>query len=144
MGYGAMAWGIGAAIGTAMGCVRTPVVSITGDGSYLMSGQEITTAVAERLAVVFIVLNDSSLGMVRHGQALAGAESIGHEIPRVNFAAVAQAMGANGVEIKTVADLQKVDFSYLSNLRMPTLLDVHIDPNEVPPMGARMKVLTGD
>ena len=144
MGYGAMAWAIGAAIGTAMGCIKTSVVCITGDGSYLMSGQELTTAVAERLAVVFIVLNDSSLGMVKHGQKLAGAESIGHEIPAVDFAKVAQAMGANGITIETIEDLLEVDFDYLSKIRLPTVLDIKIDASEVPPMGERSKVLTGE
>lgn len=57
-----------------------------------MSGQEITVAVEHKLPVVFIILNDSSLGMVRHGQELGGAESIGHNIAKVNFAMIAEAV----------------------------------------------------
>lgn len=58
-----------------------------------MSGQEFTVAVQKRVPVVFVILNDSSLGMVRHGQKLGGAESVGHEIPSVDFAGMAKCMG---------------------------------------------------
>ncbi|MBL1261598.1 MAG: hypothetical protein COB33_013840 [Thiotrichaceae bacterium] len=58
-----------------------PIACITGDGSYLMSGQEITVAVAEQLPVIFVVLNDGCLGMVKHGQALGGGEPIGFQLP---------------------------------------------------------------
>ncbi|WP_236860643.1 thiamine pyrophosphate-dependent enzyme [Candidatus Reidiella endopervernicosa] len=51
--------------------------SVTGDGSYLMSGQELTVAAEAQLCVLFVVLNDQSLGMIKHGQQMAGAESIG-------------------------------------------------------------------
>ena len=69
------------------------MVCLTGDGSYLMNGQEITVAAELGLPVIYIVLNDGALGMVKHGQRLAGAEPIGFELPQVDFAAMAAAMG---------------------------------------------------
>ncbi|WP_455205268.1 thiamine pyrophosphate-binding protein, partial [Kaarinaea lacus] len=65
--FSSMGWAIGAAIGAAMGCNKGPIVCITGDGSFLMNGSELTVAVAEQLSVIFVVLNDASLGMVKHG-----------------------------------------------------------------------------
>ena len=47
-----------------------------------MNGQEITVAAELGLPVIYIVLNDGALGMVKHGQRLAGAEPIGFELPR--------------------------------------------------------------
>lgn len=140
-GFGAMAWAIGASVGTALACHGHPVVCITGDGSYLMSGQEITTAVLERLPVIFVVLNDQALGMVKHGQRLGGAEQIGYELPPVDFAKMAEAMGAKGYTIRTPEDFAALDIVSICNAGGPALLDIHIDPEEVPPIGARVMTL---
>lgn len=137
-GFGAMGWAIGAAVGTALGAPKHPVVCITGDGSYLMSSQELSVAVAQRLPMVFIVLNDQALGMVKHGQRLGGAEAIGYELPPVDFAMLARSLGARGVTIRTLEDLNGLDLDTLFSSNLPTLLDIHIDPEAVPPMGARV------
>ena len=141
MGYGAMAWAVGASVGTALGCDGQPTVCLTGDGSYLMSGQEITVAVQMGLAVCFIVLNDQSLGMVKHGQRLGGGEPIGFQLPPVDFCAMAESVGAKGFRIQTLKQLYSLDIDRLFSSGIPFLLDVYIDPEEIPPMGARMKVL---
>ncbi len=141
MGYGAMTWAIGASVGSALGSPASPTICITGDGSFLMSGQELTVAVAEKLPVVFVILNDSVLGMVMHGQRLGGAEPVGFELPPVDFAQVARAMGAAAETVRNVAELTALDFTDICRREGPTLLDVYIDPEEVPPMGARMKTL---
>lgn len=141
MGYGAMGWAIGAAVGNALANRDDPVFCFTGDGSFLMSAQELTVAVQHQLPVVFVVLNDACLGMVKHGQRLAGAEQIAFELPKVDFAGMAKAMGANSYAIRTVDDLLQLDMSELCLRGGPTLLDVYIDGEEVPPMGSRMKTL---
>lgn len=143
MGFGTMAWAIGAAVGTAMGCRGCPVVCITGDGSFLMSGHELTVAVAEGLTVIYVVLNDSALGMVKHGQRLAGAEPIAYELPKVDYAAIARAVGARGYKVETPADFAQIDFEDMARHPGPSLLDVRIDSEEVPPMGMRVKTLAG-
>jgi len=139
--FASMGWAIGAAIGTALGCPDDPVVCITGDGSLLMSGQEMTVAIQERLPVIFIVLNDGALGMVKHGQRLAGAECIGCELPETDFAALARAMGAEAHTIHSPQDLLNLDVDALCNRAGPTLLDVYVDPEEVPPIATRIRVL---
>ncbi|ALP54217.1 hypothetical protein Tel_14310 [Candidatus Tenderia electrophaga] len=139
--FGAMTWAIGNAIGVASATTNGPVVAITGDGSMLMSGQEITVAVAERLSVVFVVLNDEAFGMVKHGQRLTGAEPIGYQLPRVDFAAVARAMGAEGFTIRNRQELDQFDFGRVLSTSVPTVLDVYIDPEEPPPMGVRVSAL---
>jgi acetolactate synthase-1/2/3 large subunit len=143
IGFSSMGWAIGASVGMAAGAGGAPVVCFTGDGSMLMSGQEITVALQENLNVLFIVLNDSSLGMVKHGQQIGGAERIGHALPKIDFALMAQAMGVESYRIDTLADLERVDIPGIVTRPGPCLLDVRIDPEEIPPMGARMKVLTG-
>jgi acetolactate synthase-1/2/3 large subunit len=141
MGFGSMAWAIGASIGAAIGNRKVPTLCIVGDGSYLMAAQEITVAAQQQLPVVFLVLNDSALGMVKHGQRLGNQESIGWELNTINFAAMAQAMGVDGQVIETPQQLNALDFKKLFSRSGPTLLDFRIDAEEIPPMGDRIKGL---
>ena len=141
MDFAPMGWAIGGAVGTAAGCRGAPVVCITGDGSMLMNGQEMSVAVAERLTVIYVVLNDGALGMVKHGQRLGGAERIGFELPATDFAALARALGAQAHTIRGTADLDALDIDAICSRQGPTLLDVHIDPEQVPPMNLRMRTL---
>ena len=143
MNFAAMGWAIGAAIGTAAANPSAPVVCITGAGSMLMNGQELSVAVAEQLTVVFVVLNDSSLGMVKHGQRLAKAEQVGCAMPSTDFAMLARALGGRAHTILSPADMDALDIDAMLNYPGPTLLDVRIDPDEVPPMNSRMRVLAG-
>ncbi len=141
MGFGTMGWAIGASVGTALGNPDVPTICITGDGSYLMNGQEITVAVAERLCVVYVILNDQALGMVKHGQRLGGAEETGYQLPAVDFCAMAQAMGAQAFRIRTARDMAGLDIDAICRRKGPTLLDVYIDSEVVPPMGVRVSSL---
>ena len=139
--YAPMGWAIGNAIGVSLAQPGEVVVCITGDGSVLMNGQEITVANQLELPIVFVILNDSSLGMVRHGQRLAGAEEIGTELPNVDFGRFAQSMGVAGYQVKTPSDLIELNFEAICARKGPTVIDVLVDKNEVPPMNTRMKVL---
>src|SRR3954471_2586680 len=139
--FAPMGWAIGAAVGVARGNPHDPVVCVTGDGSYLMSGQEITTAAEEKLPVIFVILNDHAYGMVMHGQRLAGAEPIAFELPKIDFRAMAEAVGVPGRVIHSPADFEDIDFPAMLSRKGPTLLDVRIDREEVPPMILRLKTL---
>jgi acetolactate synthase-1/2/3 large subunit len=141
LSFGAMGWALGAAVGSALGAPGDPVVCLVGDGSYLMNGQEITVALQQRLPIVFVVINDGALGMVKHGQRLAGAEPIGFELPAVDYCALARALGVPGYVVSSPEDLRSLDVRKLCQSAGPTLLDVRIDPGEVPPLGPRVKVL---
>jgi acetolactate synthase-1/2/3 large subunit len=139
--FAPMGWAIGAAVGMARGNPRCPVVCITGDGSWLMNGQEITAAAEEGLTVVFVVLNDSAYGMVRHGQRMAGAEPVAHDLPRVDFRAMAESMGIPGHVIAAPGDFESLDFDAMLARKGPSLLDVRLDREEAPPMGLRLRTL---
>ncbi len=141
MGYGAMAWAIGAAIGTALAVPDEITLCITGDGAFLMSAHELTVAVAEKIPVIFLVLNDQAYGMVKHGQRMGGAEPIANTLPLIDFAALARAQGALGFTVKSITDLQQIDFEQLAKGQQPSVIDVYIDGEEQPPMGARVKGL---
>ena len=141
MGFGSMGWAIGACVGSALGNVKHPTLCFSGDGSYLMSGQEITVAAQEKLPVVMIILNDSAYGMVMHGQRLGGAEQIGFELNKIDFAMMAESMGIEGIVIESAEELEAIDFERLFSKDGPTIIDARIDAEEVPPMGSRVKDL---
>jgi len=131
----AMGWAIGAAVGMAMAARGTPVVCLTGDGCFLMNGQEITVAVEECVPVIYVILNDGGYGMVKHRHRQVSRDPLPFGFRRVNFALMAEGMGAVGHAIHTVQDLQALDFATLCRRPGPTVLDVYIDPEATPPMG---------
>ena len=138
--FSAMGWALGCAVGVAIADRSRLVVSIVGDGSFLMAGQELTVAVEQQLPIVYVVLNDAELGMVKHGQRLSGAEPIAYQFPPVNFADLARSMGATGYSIKALAELDNLDINAVCS-GQPALLDVYIDTEEVPPIHMRTDVL---
>jgi len=90
-----------------------------------------------------VILNDSALGMVRHGQALSGGEATANKLPNINYAMLAKSMGIESYTIETLEELQALDIERILARPGPCLLNIIIDGDEVPPMGSRMKVLTG-
>ena len=141
MGASSMCWAIAASVGAAVAEQRR-TLCIVGDGSMLMSSMELTVAVEHKLPITYVVLNDSSLGMVRHGQKLAGAEPIAHDIPVVRFDRLARACGARGMRVADLSQLSRVPRCWLaSDKGGPALIDVRIDPSAVPPMADRVRGL---
>lgn len=135
IGFASMGWAIGSSVGMALGARNTPVVCLTGDGCFLMSGQEITVAVQEHLPVTFVVLNDHAYGMIKHAHRLAGAEPVDFAIPPVDLCGMAKAAGADAYTIRDPKDFDQIDYHALCSRKGPTLLEVYIDPEEAPPLG---------
>lgn len=132
--FATMAWAVGAAVGGAFAGREAPSVCLTGDGCYLMSGQEITVAVEQQLPVIFVVLNDRAYGLIRHGHRIGGREAVDFAIPPVDFAMMARAAGAEGYTIRAMEDFDRLDWQALAERPGPTLLDVHVDPEARPPL----------
>ena len=141
MSFGAMAWAMSAALGSLLANRRAPTLCLLGDGSYLMGGQEITLAAQYQLPLVIVLLNDGVMGMVMHGQRLGGQESIGWELNKVDYAALVKAMDIDSMVIEAPEQLEQLDLAALFAKNRPTLLDVRIDREEVPPMGDRIRSL---
>ena len=138
-GLGTMGWSIGASIGTQVGDPKRPVVCVTGDGAFLMSVQELSTAVQLALPVVFIVLNDSGYGMVKHGQRMSGAAAVAFQFPETDYACIARGFGAQGIRIDSAEQLAELNFNGLFHSTLPTVIDVRIDPEAIPPIGNRVR-----
>ena len=94
-----------------------------GDGGFMMSVHALSTAVQYNLPVVYVVLNDSSLGMVRHHQ---GEKSISSEFAKTDHGAICRSMGGYGVQVsdsREVPDALREAFAS----GKPAVVDVLID-----------------
>lgn len=105
-GLGTMGFGMGAAIGAAIGTGRQ-VVNIAGDGSFHMNLQEIVTAVKHQLPIMVLVMNNNVLGMVRQWQKIMfdGRYSQTTLNRPTDYVKLAEAFGAYGVDITNEKDM---------------------------------------
>lgn len=101
-GLGTMGYGIPAAIGAKFGNPDKEVVCFVGDGGFQMTNQELAILNEHGLAIKFILLNNSSLGMVRQWQEQffnnRRSKSVFHTQP--DFMKMAEAYGIKGVRIQ--------------------------------------------
>ncbi|MDC0458416.1 acetolactate synthase large subunit [Alphaproteobacteria bacterium] len=89
------------------------VMSICGDGGFMMNSQEIETAVRLDLNLVVLILNDNSYGMIRWKQAGSGFADWGLEYNNPDFVKYAESYGAHGHSITSVAGfIETVDRAY--------------------------------
>ena len=89
------------------------VMSICGDGGFMMNSQEIETAVRLNLNLVGLILNDNSYGMIRWKQAGSGFEDWGLEYNNPDFVKYAESYGAHGHSITSVTGfIETVDRAY--------------------------------
>jgi acetolactate synthase-1/2/3 large subunit len=130
-GLGTMGFGFPAAIGAKVACPDRPVVDIAGDGSFIMTEQELACSVTENIPVIVIVLNNSVLGMVAQWQRMLYkrrymAVNLG-KTP--DFVKLADAYGAQGFRVTSVAEFQTAIKKALKS-KVTTVIDVPIGSEE--------------
>ncbi|PSQ36268.1 acetolactate synthase, large subunit, biosynthetic type [Halobacteriales archaeon SW_12_69_24] len=131
-GLGAMGYGVPATIGARLAADDDQdVVCFDGDGSFLMTCQELSVAVRENLDVTIVVLNNAAIGMVRQWQdAFFGERHMASEYPWVpDFDTLAEAFGARGFRIESYDEVEAVVAAALA-YDGPSVVDAHIDPGE--------------
>ncbi|HEX6352276.1 thiamine pyrophosphate-dependent enzyme [Actinophytocola sp.] len=99
---GSMGFGLPAAVAAQLVHPDRPAVAFAGDGCFLMTGQELSTAVRYGLAPLVIVVNNGSYGTIRDHQTrrFPGRE-FGTSLVNPDFAAFARAFGALGERVRT-------------------------------------------
>jgi acetolactate synthase I/II/III large subunit len=100
-GLGTMGFGLPAAIGAWFAEPKTSVISISGDGSFMMTLQEFAVAVENKVPLTVLILNDQRLGMIRELQTTKYAQRYTvHDFTQViDFAKIAEAMGGQGITV---------------------------------------------
>jgi acetolactate synthase-1/2/3 large subunit len=102
---GAMGYGAPAAVAASLVHRDRLVVCFVGDGGFLMSGQEIATAVQHRAAPILVVFNNASYGTIRmHQERDYPGRSIATDLVNPSFVALARAYGAHGELVERTAE----------------------------------------
>ncbi len=143
-GLGTMGYGLPAAIGAQLADPNADTWVYVGDGGIMMNIQEIATAVEHNLPIKIIVMNNHGLGMVRQWQRLfyGGRYSGSKHYAGVDFAAMAKAMGAEGLKVEKREDLAAA-LEQAKNCTKPILLDIWVEDDEnVLPMVAPASAIT--
>ena len=126
-GLGTMGFGFPAAIGAKVACPDRAVVDIAGDGSFLMTENELACSVAEKIPVIVVVLNNSVLGMVAQWQrTLYNRRYMAVNLGKSpDFVKLAEAYGAQGFRVNSIEEFQKAVKTALDST-VTSVIDVPI------------------
>lgn len=129
--FGAIGCGMAQAIGAAAGAAGRPVVHISGDGGFMLGGiSEFNTAVRHKSDLITIICNDGSYGaeyiQFRNKQMDPSISLL--DWP--DFAPVAQALGGDGVTVRSLADMDAVA-NAIDTRNRPLLIDIKFDPASI-------------
>jgi len=134
---GTMGYGLPAGIGAKIIDPAKSVVILTGDGDFLMTGQELATAVAERAAVLILVFNNGMYGTIRMHQERTYPHRVhGTTLHNPDFAALARAFGAFGESVESTDAFEGALLAALGHIRatgLPALLELRVDPQIITP-----------
>jgi len=148
-GLGTMGFGFPASLGAKVACPNVPVVDIAGDGSFVMTEQDLASSVAWKIPVTVIVLNNSVLGMVAQWQRMFyDRRYSGIDLGKnPDFVKLAEAYGAQGVRVGSPEEFVKAVKAAIKS-DVTTVVDVPISPEQnvfpmVPPGAGIDKIMIG-
>jgi acetolactate synthase-1/2/3 large subunit len=127
-----MGYGLGAAIGAAVGRPDCRVINMAGDGSFRMNLTELATIAKYKLPIVEIVFNNNSLGMVRQWQKIfyEGRYSQTSLEDEICFTKIANAFGIKSMRITENAEVEKVLKKALK-MNEPVVIECMIHPDDL-------------
>lgn len=130
-GLGTMGYGFPAAIGVQIAHPKKSVICVTGEASFMMNIQELSTAVQYQLPVKIFILNNQYMGMVRQWQEMfyesRYSQSYMDSLP--DFVALAESFGLRGLRCKDAGKLDDTIKAMLAHPG-PVICDVWVDQNE--------------
>ncbi|WOF22901.1 thiamine pyrophosphate-binding protein [Microbacterium betulae] len=133
---GAMGMGIPAAVAAALAFPRREVVSVAGDGCFLMNGQEIATAVGYGAAFVAVVVDNGVYATIReHQEAHYPGRPSGTHLTNPDFAAYGRSFGAFGETITRTSQFRDA-YRRARASGLPAVLHVRQDPGVRSPSSA--------
>lgn len=127
-GLGTMGFGYGAALGVQVAKPNRRVIHITGDGSFYMNLNEVATAVEYDLPVITIILNNSTLGMVRQWQTIFYDKRYSSTDinKKMDYVKVAEGFGAKGFRCETIKEFETA-FEEALKCKCPVWIECVID-----------------
>jgi acetolactate synthase-1/2/3 large subunit len=130
---GAMGYGVPAAVAAKLVHPERTVIAFSGDGDFLMTGQELATAAQYDLKITFVVVNNGMYGTIRmHQEREFPGRVSGTDLKNPDFAALARAYGLHGEIVETTSDFEGA-FERAQKARGAALIEVRIDPDAINP-----------
>jgi len=144
---GSMGYGVPAALAMKRLYPDRPVVCFSGDGDFLMTGQEFATAVQHDVPVIIIIVDNGLYGTIRmHQEHHYPGRIVATALKNPDFAAYARAFGGHGAMVDKTADFAAA-FETARALGKPAILHLKVDPEAITPsttLGAiRQTALSG-
>ena len=124
-GYATLGYGLPAAIGAKVAAPERPVVALVGDGAAMFSIQELITATEQRLPIAMVVVDNGGYAEIREQMLDRGIAPQAVDLDRPDVPALARAIGAHGVEAKSVDELGPLVAEALTQDR-PTVIYHHV------------------
>ncbi len=133
VGMGHLGTSVGYGIGAKLAKPDKQVISISGDGSFMMNIQDLETTVRLGLSnLIFVIANNSAWGMLKSGQKLfVNKHYIDVELPNFDYAKCAEGFGCYG-EVVTDPNEIKPALERAKNSGKPAVIDVKIDATKIP------------
>ena len=130
---GSMGYGVPAAVAMQRLCPDRRVVAVSGDGDFLMNGQEFATAVQYGLPIVVLVFDNGCYGTIRmHQERDYPGRVIATDLKNPDFAAYARAFGGFGASVERTADFAAA-FEAAVTSGLPSIVHVKVDPDGTTP-----------
>ena len=125
---GSMGYGVPAGVAAKMVYPERTVVSFSGDGCYMMHGQELATAVQYGANTIFVVVNNGMYGTIRmHQEREYPGRVSGTGLQNPDFAALAKAYGAHGETVTRTEDFAGA-FDRAKAAGKPAVIEIQVDP----------------
>lgn len=130
---GSMGYGVPAAVAAKLADRSKLVVAFEGDGSFLMTGQELATAAKEGVAIVVILLNNGMYGTIRmHQERHYPGRVTATSLVNPDFQLLAQSYGATPARVATKDEFVRV-FDEAARSDRSTVIEIVIDPEIISP-----------
>jgi acetolactate synthase-1/2/3 large subunit len=140
---GSMGYGLPAAIAAKLAEPGRPVVNFQGDGCFLMTGQELATAVQYGLPVVTVIANNGMYGTIRmHQEREYPRRVIGTTLINPDFASYARSFGAEGITIEATQDFAPALTAALT-AHKPVVIELKLEPEALSPRKTLSEIREG-
>ena len=122
-----LGWGFATSLGAQHARPDVPVLSISGDGGFMFTANELATAMRHRIPLVAVVFNDGAFGNVRRMQQQQyGNRLIGSDLANPDFVRFAESFGAGAERAKTPQELRDALRRAFANRSGPTVIEVPV------------------
>lgn len=132
-GSGSISYALPAAIGAHFASPTSQIIAIGGDGGFAMSMHEMETAVRYQIPILFILLNNNSLGLIdKHATQILKGQKISQNFYDIPWAETAKNFGWKAISVTDIEELEQF-WKYTFPATGPTLIEYRIPSEELSP-----------